>query len=152
MVLPVGCRPSDGSGAIQAQPVGLGALKTRRRGALGSFEAAMIASLLHDPGADRSVDLAYKLDAEHFAAAPDDFASLADKRMRYGRKSKPASDRDADLSDELRAVQRHIQDLTLVANEISIKTPYPGRVKSFPDKSVKTRTERQRNIYHFHSA
>jgi hypothetical protein len=134
----------------------------------------MIASLLHDPGADRSVDLAYKLDAEHFAAAPDDFASLADKRMRYGRKSKPASDRDADLSDELRAVQRHIQDLTLVANEsssnvshavccralrgsrfcfvMSIKTPYPGRVKSFPDKSVKTRTERQRNIYHFHSA
>jgi hypothetical protein len=81
----------------------------------------MIASLLHDPGADRSVDLAYKLDAEHFAAAPDDFASLADKRMRYGRKSKPASDRDADLSDELRAVQRHIQDLTLVANEIIVK-------------------------------
>jgi hypothetical protein len=65
--------------------------------------------------------LAYKHDAEHFAAAPDDFASLADKRMRYGRKSKPAPDRDADLSDELRAVQRHIQNLTLVANEIIVE-------------------------------
>ena len=65
--------------------------------------------------------LSYKHDAEHFAAAPDDFASLADKRMRYGRKSKPASDRNADLSDELRAVQRHIQNLTLVANEIIVE-------------------------------
>ena len=66
-------------------------------------------------------DLAYKHSAEHFAAAPDDFASLTYKCMRYGRKAKPASDRDADLSDELRAVQRHIQDLALVANKVVVE-------------------------------
>jgi hypothetical protein len=66
-------------------------------------------------------DLAYKLDAEHFAAAPDHFASLTNKCMRYDRKSKPASDRDADLSDELRPVQRHIQNLTLVADEVIVE-------------------------------
>jgi hypothetical protein len=33
-----------------------------------------------------SVDLIfYKLDARHFAAAPDDFAPLAHKCMRHGR-------------------------------------------------------------------
>jgi len=34
---------------------------------------------------------------------------------------------------------------------MSIKTPYPGSVKSFPDKSVKTRSERQRYLYHLFS-
>ena len=68
-----------------------------------------------------SADLVDKHDTEHFAAGPDDFASLADKRMRYGRKSKPASDSDTDLSHELRTVQRHIQDLTLVADEAIVE-------------------------------
>jgi len=68
-----------------------------------------------------AAELAYKLDTEHFAAGPDDFASLTNKCMRYGRKPKPASDRDADLSDELRAVQRHIQNLTLVADEVIVE-------------------------------
>ena len=69
----------------------------------------------------RSAGLAYKLDAEHFAAAPDDFASLTYKCMRYCRKSKPASDRDNDLSDELRAVQRDVQDLALVADKVIVE-------------------------------
>jgi hypothetical protein len=41
--------------------------------------------------------------------------------MRYCRKSKPASDRDTDLSDELRAVQRHVQDLALVADKVIVE-------------------------------
>jgi hypothetical protein len=66
-------------------------------------------------------DLAYKLDAEHFAAAPDHFALLTYKCMRYGRKPKPVSDFDTDLSNELRTVQRHIQNLTLVADEVIVE-------------------------------
>jgi hypothetical protein len=66
-------------------------------------------------------DLAYKRDAEHFAAAPDDFASLADERMRCTRKSKPASDFNTDLSDELRTVHGHIQNLTLVADKVIVE-------------------------------
>jgi hypothetical protein len=54
---------------------------------------------------------ANKLDAEHFAAAPDDLASLTNKCMRYRRKSKPISDFDTVLSYELRTVQRNIQNL-----------------------------------------
>jgi hypothetical protein len=65
--------------------------------------------------------LAYKLDAEHFAAAPYDFASLTYKCIRYGRKFKPFSDLDTDLSNELRTIQRHIQNLTLVANEVIVE-------------------------------
>jgi hypothetical protein len=41
--------------------------------------------------------------------------------MRYYRKFKRASDCDIDLSDEFRAVQRHIQNLTLVANEVIVE-------------------------------
>jgi hypothetical protein len=41
--------------------------------------------------------------------------------MRYGRKSKPVSDFDTDLSDELRTVQGHIQNLTLVADEVIVE-------------------------------
>jgi hypothetical protein len=68
-----------------------------------------------------SAELAYKLDAEHFAATPDDLASLTYKCMRYGRKSKSVSDFDTDLSDELRTVQGHIQNLTLVADEVIVE-------------------------------
>jgi len=115
--------------------------------------------------------LAYKLDAEHFAAAPDHFASLAYKCMRYCGKSKPVSDLDTDLSNELRTVQRHIQNLTLVADEVivereprSVLRALRGsrfcfvvsislvNVKSSPHETVKTRSERQRYLYHFHSA
>jgi hypothetical protein len=66
-------------------------------------------------------DLAYKHSAEHFAAAPDDFAPLAYKCMRCGRKFERASDCHIDLSHELRTVQRHIQDLTLVADEVIVE-------------------------------
>jgi hypothetical protein len=69
----------------------------------------------------RSAGLAYKLDAEHFAAAPCDLAPLTCERMRYGRKPKPVSDCNVDLSDELRAVQRHIQDLALVADKVVVE-------------------------------
>jgi len=65
--------------------------------------------------------LADKLDAEHFAAAPCDLAPLTCERMRYGRKPQPISDCDVDLSDELRAVQRHIQDLALVADKVVVE-------------------------------
>jgi hypothetical protein len=41
--------------------------------------------------------------------------------MRYGRKSKPVSDLDTNLSNEFRAVQRHIQNLTLVADEVIVE-------------------------------
>jgi hypothetical protein len=68
-----------------------------------------------------SADLAYKLDAEHLTATPNDLASLADKRMRCARKSKPVSDFETGLSDELRTVQRHVQNLTLVADKIIVE-------------------------------
>jgi hypothetical protein len=41
--------------------------------------------------------------------------------MRYGRKSKPVSDLDIDRSNELRTVQGHIQNLTLVADEVIVE-------------------------------
>jgi hypothetical protein len=41
--------------------------------------------------------------------------------MRYGRKSKSVSDLDIDLSNELRTVQGHIQNLTLVADEVIVE-------------------------------
>jgi hypothetical protein len=41
--------------------------------------------------------------------------------MRHRRKSEPASDRYADLSHKLRAVQRHVQNLTLVADEVIVE-------------------------------
>ena len=94
--------------------------------------------------------------------------------MRYGRKPKPVSDFDTDLSNELRTVQRHIQNLTLVANEVIVEreprsvlprssgfafllcdehqNALPWYVKAFPHETVKTRSERQRYLYHFHSA
>jgi hypothetical protein len=69
----------------------------------------------------KSVELAYKHSAEHFAAAPDDFAPLAYKCLRYGRKSKPVPDFDTDLGNELRTVQGHVQNLTLVADEVIVE-------------------------------
>jgi hypothetical protein len=41
--------------------------------------------------------------------------------MRYGRKFERASDCHIDLSNELRTVQRHIQDLRLVADEVVVE-------------------------------
>jgi len=41
--------------------------------------------------------------------------------MRCGRKSKPVSDFDTYLSDEFRTVQGHIQNLTLVADEVIVE-------------------------------
>ena len=41
--------------------------------------------------------------------------------MRYGRKFERASDCPIDLSNELRTVQRHIQDLRLVADEVVVE-------------------------------
>ena len=53
--------------------------------------------------------------------------------MRYCRKSKPASDFDTDLSDELRTVQGHIQNLTLVADEVIVECePRSVRVPTKP--------------------
>jgi hypothetical protein len=67
------------------------------------------------------VDFLNKLHAERFASTPHDLTSLARQRMRYGRKPKRASNRNIDLGDELRAIQRHIQDLTLVADKVIVK-------------------------------
>jgi hypothetical protein len=41
--------------------------------------------------------------------------------MRHGRKSKSTSDRHGDVSGELRAIQRHVQNLTVVADEVILE-------------------------------
>jgi hypothetical protein len=76
---------------------------------------------VHGPTRRLRGSAAYKHSAEHFAVAPDDFAPLAYKCMRHGRKFKRASNCDIDLSDELRAIQRHIQDLALVADKVIVE-------------------------------
>jgi hypothetical protein len=48
--------------------------------------------------------------------------------MRYRGKSKPVSDFDTDLSNELRTVQGHIQNLTLVADEVIVEREPPRSV------------------------
>jgi hypothetical protein len=65
--------------------------------------------------------LGHEPDAERSSAPPNNLASLSRECVRHRRKPKSTSDGRINVSDDLRAVQRHIQHLTLVAHKVIVE-------------------------------